>query len=71
MLLLALIVVLSASYVYYRPYKVESISPFNVPETSTLIQATWEDFIKDCGGEVIVENYVRARSLFNKRYENN
>jgi len=27
--------------------------------------------VTDCGGEVIVENYIHARSVFNKKYENN
>ena len=36
-----------------------------------MINSTWPDFLKDCGGEVIVENYVRARSVFNRKYENN
>ena len=27
--------------------------------------------MKDCGGQVIVENYVHARSVFNRKYESN
>ena len=27
--------------------------------------------MEDCGGEVIVENYVHARGVFNKKYEQN
>jgi hypothetical protein len=27
--------------------------------------------LKDCGGEVVVENYVHARATFNRKYENN
>jgi len=32
---------------------------------------TWEQFLEDCGGEIVVENYVHARSVFNKKYESN
>jgi hypothetical protein len=57
--------------VYLRPFTSDSISPYKVPEESKMLQATWNEFIADCGGEVIVENYVRARSTFNRKYENN
>jgi hypothetical protein len=65
------IVTLSVSYTLCRPYQMQGISPYHVPEDSKLIEVTWEEFLGDCGGEIIVENYVRARSLFNRKYESN
>ena len=47
------------------------MSPYETPKESKPISATWEDFLKDCGGEVVVENFVHARSIFNKKYESN
>jgi hypothetical protein len=44
---------------------------FETPKDSKIITNTWEEFLQDCGGEVIVENYVHARSIFNKKYEAN
>jgi len=35
------------------------------------IKELWTDFISDCGGETIVENYVHAKTIFTKKYENN
>jgi hypothetical protein len=62
---------ISSGYVYYRPYSSLITGAYSVPEETKLISATWIDFLADCGGELIVENYVRARSLFNRKYENN
>jgi hypothetical protein len=44
---------------------------YETPKDSKVVSFTWEDFLQDCGGEVIVENYVHARSIFNKKYEAN
>lgn len=68
---LSLITGLSLYYVYLRPSYFEPISPYHVPETSVEISTTWDEFLKDCGGSIIVENYIHARSVFNKKYENN
>ncbi len=46
-------------------------SPYKVPESSLFMQATWQEYLEDCGGEVIVENFIHARSVFNKKYEHN
>ena len=46
-------------------------SPFQAPKESKQISATWGEFLQDCGGEVIVENNVHARNIFNQKYENN
>ena len=45
--------------------------PYAANTDSHLISNTWQEFLADCGGEVVVENYVHARSLFNKKYEGN
>jgi hypothetical protein len=63
--------ILSLYYVYMRPSIFESNSPFEAPKESFKISATWEEFLADCGGEVIVENNVHARATFNRKYENN
>ena len=47
------------------------MSVYEHPTESKEISTQWEGFLLDCGGEVIVENYVHARSVFNKKYENN
>lgn len=47
------------------------MGPYHTPTESKLITIRWEEFLQDCGGEVIVENFVHARSIFNKKYENN
>ena len=54
-----------------RPFYFNTIAPYETPKESKVIAISWEEFLKDCGGEVIVENFVHARSIFNKKYENN
>lgn len=58
-------------YVYMRPSYFTQGHSFDKPVDSKVISSTWNEFLQDCGGEVIVENYVHARSIFNKKYENN
>jgi hypothetical protein len=41
------------------------MTPYKAPTESKMIDITWEKFLSDCGGEVIVENFVHARSIFN------
>lgn len=62
---------LSLYYVYMRPSYFTPLHPYEKPMDSKTIISTWEDFLKDCGGEVIVENYVHARKIFNDKFENN
>lgn len=45
------------------------IGPYEIPKESKVIDTTWKEFLEDCGGEIIVENYVHARGVFNKKYE--
>lgn len=47
------------------------MTPFEAPKDSRVVDYTWEEFLQDCGGEVIVENNVHARNIFNQKYENN
>lgn len=54
-----------------RPSIFTPIGPYQHPTESKEIAATWEQFLEDCGGEIVVENYVHARSVFNKKYESN
>lgn len=54
-----------------RPSYFAPLHPYEKPVESKTIAATWNEFLGDCGGEVIVENYVHARKIFNDKYENN
>jgi hypothetical protein len=67
--LLLLFTIISVFYVYMRPSYFQPLSPYEVPKESKVIDYTWEDFLKDCGGDVIVENNVHARNIFNIKYE--
>lgn len=71
MAVLIIFSVLSLYYVYMRPSYFTPMTPFEVPKESHVIAATWEEFLGDCGGSVIVENNVHARNLFNHKYEAN
>lgn len=71
MVILILFTALSLYYVYMRPSYFGPSTPFEQPRESHRITATWEEFLQDCGGEVIVENNVHARNIFNQKYENN
>ena len=71
MAVLGLFTLLSLYYVYMRPSYFVPTTPFEAPKESLKITATWEEFLQDCGGEVIVENTVHARNIFNQKYENN
>lgn len=71
LILLAVFGVIAGYYIYMRPSFFTPIGPYEHPTESKEIQTTWDEFLQDCGGEVIVENYVHARSTFNRKYENN
>jgi hypothetical protein len=71
MIVLAIFSLFSLYYVYMCPSIFTPHTPFQAPKESKLISSTWEEFLKDCGGEVIVENNVHARNVFNQKYENN
>ena len=54
-----------------RPSVFTHLHAFETPKESKEISTSWEKFLQDCGGEVIVENFVRAKSIFNRNYEQN
>ncbi|CDW83654.1 UNKNOWN [Stylonychia lemnae] len=58
-------------YVYLRPSFFQPLTPYHTPEQSIQISSSWNEFLIDCGGQVIVENFIHARSVFNQKYENN
>ncbi len=68
---LTIFAILAFAYVYYRRFDNIVDSPYEVPPDSHPVEYTWAEFLKDCGGEVIVENSVHARSIFNRKYERN
>ena len=67
--ILILFTIVSIYYVYMRPSYFQPLTPYEVPLESKIVEYTWEEFLRDCGGEVIVENNVHARNIFNKKYE--
>ena len=69
--ILLLFSLFSVYYVYMRPSILSTSVAFEAPKESFKITATWEEFLSDCGGEIIVENNVHARATFNRKYENN
>eukprot|EP00349_Pseudokeronopsis_sp_Brazil_P007388 CAMPEP_0202962660 /NCGR_PEP_ID=MMETSP1396-20130829/6761_1 /ASSEMBLY_ACC=CAM_ASM_000872 /TAXON_ID= /ORGANISM="Pseudokeronopsis sp., Strain Brazil" /LENGTH=182 /DNA_ID=CAMNT_0049683391 /DNA_START=435 /DNA_END=983 /DNA_ORIENTATION=+ len=71
MIILVLFFAISCYYVYMRPSMFENLTPYTPPTESKRISTTWEEFLKDCGGEVIVDNSVYARGVFNEKYEAN
>ena len=58
MVIIVIISFLACGYVYLRPtYSNMVTTPYQVPTTSIdIFDTKWEDFLADCGGEVIVEN---------------
>jgi hypothetical protein len=38
---------------------------------SVEIDTTWTEYLQDCGGEKVIDNYVHAKLQFNEKYENN
>lgn len=38
---------------------------------SKKIDATWLDYLGDCGGEKVIDNSVHTKIVFNDKYENN
>jgi hypothetical protein len=62
----------SCFYVYMRPdYSMQSNPLFHHNTESVKIDATWTDYLKDCGGEKIIDNYIHTKLVFNEKYENN
>jgi len=63
---------LAGVYVYYSPMAYLHQNPvFHHNFESKDIDASWMEFLGDCGGEQILENAVHAKLQFNEKYENN
>lgn len=59
-------------YVYMRPSWDLNQNPlFHHNIESKKIDATWKDYLVDCGGSAVIENQVHAKMRFNEAYENN
>jgi hypothetical protein len=71
LIILILFTIFCGYYLSVRPTVFDPLSPYHTPIESKTIDATWPDFLKDCGGEVIIENFVHARTVFNQKYESN
>ena len=55
-----------------RPdYSLQSNPLFHHNYESHPIDATWADYLKDCGGDKIIDNYIHSKLIFNEKYENN
>lgn len=55
-----------------RPFSVNTYhSAFETPKDSKEVPYSWNEYLKDCGGEIIVENSVHARNIFNEKWESN
>jgi hypothetical protein len=59
-------------YVYLKPFELNGYhGVYETPKDSKVVDYTWQEYLQDCGGEVIVENTVHARNIFNTKWENN
>jgi hypothetical protein len=55
-----------------RPdYSLQSNPLFHHNIQSLPITAEWTDYLKDCGGEQVIDNYIHTKLVFNDKYENN
>jgi len=61
---------LSCFYVYMRPYNLHENPLYHHNVESKRIDATWVDYLQDCGGEKIIDNYVHTKMVWNEKYEN-
>jgi len=69
---IALLVLTSCFYVYMRPkydFHQNPLVHHNIE--SYRIETSWADFLQDCGGEQVIENFVHTKMVFNDKYENN
>jgi hypothetical protein len=53
-----------------RPYNLHENPLFHHNVESKRIDATWVDYLQDCGGDKIIDNYVHTKMVFNQKYEN-
>ena len=71
-IVLVLFAIGSGFYVYMRPsfnFHENPLVHHNVE--SVRIQTAWPEFLVDCGGEQVIENFVHTKMVFNDKYENN
>jgi hypothetical protein len=58
-------------YVYARPSLGFHQNPLMHHNTeSHPIDETWIDYLQDCGGEQVIENFVHTKLVYNEKYEN-
>ena len=63
---------MSGFYVYMRPsFNLHDNPLIHHNEESARIRTTWPEFLQDCGGEQVIENFVHTKMVFNDKYENN
>lgn len=62
----------SCFYVYMRPsYSLYDNPLFHHNMDSHPIDSSWTEYLADCGGEKVLDNYIHTKLLFNDKYENN
>jgi hypothetical protein len=72
LLILLVFSCLSGYYVYMRPNFVLNSNPLHHHNFDQhQIDVTWPEYLKDCGGEKVIDNFVAAKMAFNEKYENN
>lgn len=70
--MLTLFAIGSCFYVYMRPsFNLNDNPLIHHNVESKRIQTTWPEFLTDCGGEQVIENFVHTKMQFNDKYENN
>jgi hypothetical protein len=58
-------------YVYLNPtFKVDG-AIFESEGDGHMITESWEEYLQDCGGEKVIENYVHTKKEFAHKYEDN
>lgn len=71
-IIFALFACLSAYYVYLRPSFIINSNPLRHHNIeSKEIDISWQEYLQDCGGEKVIENFVATKLVFNEKYENN
>jgi len=67
-----LLAAMSGYYVYMRPSYTFHEGPLTTHnEDRHRISTSWADYLKDCGGEKVIENSVHTKIVWNENYENN
>jgi hypothetical protein len=67
-----LLAAMGGYYVYMRPSYTFHEGPLtHHNEDGHRIETTWAEYLRDCGGEKVIENSVHTKILWNDNYENN